>query len=291
MLNIDNTNIDYENPVEIAEGIYWVGFYDAKSGLHCNPYLIIDNEEALVVDGGSRPDFATVMMKILQTGIEPHQINALLYQHYDPDLCGSIPNFEDIIESSSLKIISDESSLEFIRHYSVSSQMISIEDVNYQYKFSSGRTLEFINTPYSHSSGSFVTFDQKSGMLFTSDIFGSYGKEWELFLKLKPQCIDCVNLNKCPENRDHCPINDVLNFHRIIMTSRKALKYALKKILEIPFTALAPQHGSIITDRNIMRYIFEQLISQKDIGIDRIVEDEKDLDFSNLRERLSTDEN
>lgn len=291
MLNIDNTNIDYENPVEIAEGIYWVGFYDAKSGLHCNPYLIIDNEEALVVDGGSRPDFATVMMKILQTGIEPHQINALLYQHYDPDLCGSIPNFEDIIESSSLKIISDESSLEFIRHYSVSSQMISIEDVNYQYKFSSGRTLEFINTPYSHSSGSFVTFDQKSGMLFTSDIFGSYGKEWELFLKLKPQCIDCVNLNKCPENRDHCPINDVLNFHRIIMTSRKALKYALKKILEIPFTALAPQHGSIITDRNIMRYIFEQLISQKDIGIDRIVKDEKDLDFSNLRERLGTDEN
>ena len=34
MLNIDSTNIDYENPVEIAEGIYWVGFYDPKSGLH-----------------------------------------------------------------------------------------------------------------------------------------------------------------------------------------------------------------------------------------------------------------
>ena len=291
MINLDNTNIDYENPVEISDGIYWIGFYDAMSGLNCNPYLIIDNEEALVIDGGSRPDFATVMMKILQTGIEPHQINALLYQHYDPDLCGSIPNFEDIIERSSLKIISDESSLEFIRHYSVSSQMISIEDVDYHYTFSSGRTLEFINTPYSHSSGSFVTFDQKSGILFTSDLFGSYGTEWELFFKLTPKCVDCVNLNKCPESRNHCPINDVLNFHRIIMTSRKALKYALKKILEIPFTALAPQHGSIITDRNIMRYIFEQLISQKDIGIDRIVEDEKDLDFSNLRERLSADEN
>ena len=124
MLNIDNTKIDYENPVEIAEGIYWVGFYDAKSGLHCNPYLIVDNEEAIVIDGGSRPDFATVMMKILQTGLEPHHINALLYQHYDPDLCGSIPNFEDIIESSSLRIISDESSLMFIRHYSASSQMV-----------------------------------------------------------------------------------------------------------------------------------------------------------------------
>ena len=69
MLNIDIASIDYENPVEIAEEIYWVGFYDAQSGLHCNPYLIIDNDEAIVIDGGSRPDFATVMMKILQTGL------------------------------------------------------------------------------------------------------------------------------------------------------------------------------------------------------------------------------
>jgi flavorubredoxin len=209
MININNINVNYENPVEIAEGIYWVGFYDAESGLHCNPYLIIDNGEAIVIDGGSRPDFATVMMKILQTGINPNQIKALLYQHYDPDLCGSIPNFEDIIENSNLKIISDESSSMFIRHYSVSSLMVSIEDVNFRYTFPSGRTLQFIKTPYSHSSGSFVTFDQKSGMLFTSDIFGSYGTEWELFLKLEPQCIDCVNLSRCPEQRENCPINDI----------------------------------------------------------------------------------
>jgi len=291
MLNINSTNIDYENRVEIAEGIYWVGFYDANSGLHCNPYLIIYNEEALVIDGGSRPDFATVMMKILQTGMVPNQIKALLYQHYDPDLCGSISNFEDIIESSSLKIVSDESSLMFIRHYSVSSLMVPIEDINYHYKFSSGRTLQFITTPYSHSSGSFVTFDQKSGMLFTSDIFGSYGTEWELFLKLGPQCIDCVNLSKCPEDRENCPIDDILNFHKKIMPSRKALKYALKKILEVPFTTIAPQHGSIITDRNIMRYVFELLISQKEVGIDRIIEDENAIHFSNLRERFERDEN
>lgn len=290
MQNINSINIDYETPVEIAEGIYWVGFHDVHSGLHCNPYLIIDDEEALVIDGGSRPDFATVMMKILQTGVDPNQIKALLYQHYDPDLCGSVHNFEDIIENSSLKIISDELSLMFIRHYSVSSLMVSIEDINYHYKFSSGRKLQFIKTPYSHSSGSFVTFDQKSGLLFTSDLFGSYGTEWELFLTLEPQCIDCVNLSECPEDRENCPINDILNFHKIHMPSRKSLKYALKEILEIPFTAIAPQHGSIITDRNIMRYIFELLISEKDIGIDRIIEDENTIHFSNLRERFKKDE-
>jgi serine phosphatase RsbU (regulator of sigma subunit) len=38
---LKSKNIDYENPIEIADGIYWVGVYDQQSGLHCNPYLII----------------------------------------------------------------------------------------------------------------------------------------------------------------------------------------------------------------------------------------------------------
>ena len=127
MLDAKNAKIDYEGPAEISEGIYWVGFYDPQTGLHCNPYLIIDNDEALVIDGGSRPDFATVMMKILQTGIVPHQIKALLYQHYDPDLCGSIPNFEGIINREDLRVLSALKNLMFISHYSVSSQLIPIE--------------------------------------------------------------------------------------------------------------------------------------------------------------------
>jgi serine phosphatase RsbU (regulator of sigma subunit) len=49
------TDTAYDSAVEIAPGIFWVGFYDAPSGLHCNPYLIVDEDEAVVIDGGSRP--------------------------------------------------------------------------------------------------------------------------------------------------------------------------------------------------------------------------------------------
>lgn len=286
MLNAKDAKIDYEGPVEISEGIYWIGFYDPRTGLHCNPYLIVDNEEALVIDGGSRPDFATVMMKILQTGIVPHQINALLYQHYDPDLCGSIPNFEGIIKNEDLKILSALKNLMFISHYSVSSPLFAIEKINNEFEFASGRRLEFISTPYCHSLGSFVTFDTKSKILFTSDLFGSYGTEWELFLKLKPQCIDCVNLAACPEGRKNCPINDIVNFHKQIMPSGKALKHALGKILDVPFSTIAPQHGSVITDREIMRYVFEVLISEANIGIDGIVKDERVINPGDLKERF-----
>jgi flavorubredoxin len=286
MFNPQKNDIDLETSVEIADGIYWIGFFDEQAGLHCNPYLIIDNDEAVVIDGGSRPDFATVMLKILQTGIAPNQIIALLYQHYDPDLCGSIPNFEDIIKRNDLKIISDSSNLMFIRHYSVATGLLPISKLNYQFRFSSGRTLQFVKTPYAHSGGSIVTFDETSGILFTSDLFGSLGLEWELFLKLRPECMDCVNRKECPSKRTNCPLDDILNFHKTVMPSCKALRYSLEQILDIPFTAIAPQHGSIIDNKEIMRYVFELLATLKGVGIDGIIEDDYDFNSDKLRKRF-----
>lgn len=278
---------DFESSIEIEDGVFWVGFYDRQAGLHCNPYLIVDNGEAVVIDGGSRPDFATVMMKILQTGIAPDQIKALLYQHYDPDLCGSIPNFESLIKNKDLKIISASENLMFIRHYSVSSKLIPISKLDYQFTFSSGRRLQFIKTPYSHSGGSIVTFDPTSGILFSSDLLGSLGTEWGLFLSLRPDCMDCVNLSKCPQGRKNCPINDMLDFHKKLMPSTKALRYSIEKILEVPFKIVAPQHGSIIRDQKIMRYVFERLASLENVGIDGIIDDSYEFNFSNIKRRFN----
>ena len=286
MYHLKKDDIDLETSVEIADGIYWIGFYDEQAGLHCNPYLIIDNDEAMVIDGGSRPDFATVMMKILQTGIAPNQIVALLYQHYDPDLCGSIPNFEDIINRNDLRIISDSANLMFIRHYSVTTRLLPINEINYQYTFSSGRTLQFFKTPYCHSGGSIVTFDPKSGILFTSDLFGGLGLEWELFLELGPECGDCVDSKQCQQIRANCPINDIINFHKTVMPSRKALRYSLEQILDIPFKKIAPQHGSIISDKEIMHTVFQALATLEEVGIDGIVEDGYVFNSDHLRERF-----
>lgn len=286
MIDTAHTKDEYDRTIEFADGVYWIGFYDPQSGLHCNPYLIVDNDEVVVIDGGSRPDFATVMMKILQTGIDPQQIRALIYQHYDPDLCGSIPNFEDIINRKDLKIISAPENLMFIRHYSVSSRLHPLSKENYQYVFSSGRTLQFEKTPYCHSGGSVVTFDTKSKVLFTSDLFGSFGTDWKLFLKLRPECIDCAELSHCPKKRPNCPINDIINFHKEIMPSRKALRYSLERILQIPFKMIAPQHGSIIADREVTRYIFKLLTTITEVGIDGIVEEDHVFNFGDLRNRF-----
>ena len=271
MANESGQNLDYENAIKIAKDIYWVGFYDKPSGLHCNPFLVIDGEEAVVIDGGSRPDFPTVMMKILQTGINPHSIVALIYHHYDPDLCGSIPNFEDIIGRQDLKIISDKENNMFIRHYSVSSNLLSLESINHQFTFSSGRALRFINTPYSHSAGSFVTLDRESGVLFTSDLFGSYGATWELFLRLAPECRSCLEFPECHHGISYCALPDILRFHEGIMTSEKALRYAMKTIMGLSFSMVAPQHGSVLPALEDIKFISERLLSLEGVGIDGVI--------------------
>jgi flavorubredoxin len=267
-MNILDINLDYEKPAKIADGIYWVGFYDRESGLHCNPYLIVEGNDAVLIDGGSRPDFSTVMMKILDTGIEPSSIKRLIYQHYDPDLCGSISSFEDIIENKELKIISQKENNIFIKHYSVASPLLCINKMDNSFEFATGRKLIFIETPYAHSAGSFVTLDVKTGTLFSSDLFGSYSAKWGLFLNLDSECYICTKYHSCPQEKDYCPLPDIINFHKKIMTSEKAIRYGIKEIFKHQVKLIAPQHGSIIFRIQDIEFLGDLLSNLKEVGID-----------------------
>ena len=264
-----NENLDYEKAIQISDGIYWIGFYDESLRLHCNPYLIVEGEEALVIDGGSRPEFSTVMMKILDAGVKPSDIKTLIYQHYDPDLCGSIASFEDIIDNRELQIISHKYNNPFIKHYFTSSRLLCAEAMGFKFEFSSGRELFFILTPYAHSQGSFVTFDKKTGTLFSSDIFGSFSSQWDLFLELGPSCFSCNDYLHCKEENLYCPLPDIINFHKCIMTSTRALNYALEKISALPVKMIAPQHGSVIYKKDQVKFIIDLLKNLKGVGIDR----------------------
>jgi len=274
--NSNNTDLNYEEPIELNNGVYWIGFVDNKHSLQCNPYIIIEGDEAVLIDGGSRPDFSKIMMKILQIGLDPSMICRIIYHHYDPDLCGSVSNFEEIIGNENLKIISHRESNVFIKHYSVSSPMLSITNMKYEFVFKTGRKLKFITTPYAHSPGSFVTFDEKSGILFSSDLFGSYDMGQGLFLEMCEDCTACIDFNRCTHGNGYCPLNGIFYFNKKIMTSEKALKISLDKIKKIQPKIIAPQHGSIINNEFSIKIIIEKLQEIKGIGIDGYTEDDSD---------------
>lgn len=263
-----NEKLNYYEPIEIAEGIYWVGYLDTNTGLHCNPYLIVDGDEAVIIDGGSRDEFSTVMLKILRVGVDPKRISRLIYQHYDPDLCGNLIHFEAIIGSKNLKIISHRENNIFIHYYSSKTPKQCILTLGRSFEFSSGRRLEFIETPYAHAPGNFITYDTKTKTLFTSDIFGSYDNSWSLYLSLFEECKNCTPKEVCPVSGRKCAIAGILKFHKRTMPSKKALNYALERIEETDYKLIAPQHGSIITTDDEVKTLINHLKGLEHVGID-----------------------
>ena len=269
---------DLDLPQEFAKGIYWVGFADLRGRLQCNPYLIVDENEAILIDGGSRPDFSTVMRKVLQTGTKPRQISHLIYHHYDPDLCGSIPNIEALIDSPDLKLVSKQQNNHFIHHYSVRSQVLCIDELGHKLTMRSGRTLRFFPTPYAHAAGAFVTFDELTGVLFTSDLFGATAAEasWQLFADFEKHCCTCtnepsVNIEEtCARIGTPCPWALLFNFHREVMPCNAALRQALSIIETIGAQVIAPQHGSIIRRPDDIATALQRLRSL-DVGIDHLL--------------------
>lgn len=262
-------NQEHDEPILIADSIYWVGYSDQRRNLHCNPYLIAGEGEALLIDGGSRTDFSTVMLKILQTGTTPDQIVRLIYQHYDPDLCSSIPNFEEIINRADLKIISHRENNLFIRYYGGKAPLLDIKALGNSFTLETGRRLSFHRTPYAHSAGSFMTYDAATETLFSSDLFGSYDRQWSLFLELPAECESCrEEAEECQHTGRHCPVKGIINFHRRIMTSCKALSHAMAVVEELAPRIIAPQHGSIMTRKEDIQILTRRLKNLSGVGID-----------------------
>ena len=289
MQDITNQNLDYDRPIMLADDVHWVGIHDSETRWLSSPYLIIDDGEAVLIDGGSRSDFAAVMMKIMQAGVVPGAISALIYQNYNPRLWGSLHHLEVLIDRKDLRIVSDRANLMFIQHHSQSTNLISLDDLGFQWRFASGRLLSFIKTPFAHSAGSFVTYDHKSSILFTGDLFSSYAKDWRLLLRLPALCRNCERSEFCSERGKSCPVEDILTFHREIMSSERAVKYALEQISIVPFKIIAPQHGSVIYDSEDIVFVSDLLSNLRGIGIDGIIGNRafRDLgDTSMIKERL-----
>ncbi|MDR0468743.1 MAG: MBL fold metallo-hydrolase [Peptococcaceae bacterium] len=271
---MENKELDFYDSIEIAEGIYWVGFFDDKASLRCNPYLVVDGSEAVLIDSGSRNDFSTVMLKIMRTGTDPRNIKRLIYHHYDPDLCGNIPHMEALIDNDELRLISQKENNIFISYYSAKSAIDCIEDLGYSYTFTSGRKLQFILTPFAHSPGSFVTYDTKTRVLFSSDLYGSYNTDLKVYSSVFEKCSYCTPERLCPETSCQCEILGIWDFHKRVMSSTEALRYALKQIKRLDVSLIAPQHGNIFHTAMSCEIVTERLASLTGVGIDRFLKKE-----------------
>ena len=116
-----------------------------------------------------------------------------------------------------------------------------------------------------------MTYDVQTKTLFSSDLFGSFDHQWQLFLELTEECWDCNDINICPKNSDICPIKGMKQFHQAVMTSNLAAKHALQAIEALEIERIAPQHGSIIARKEDVQAIIRHLHMTKNVGIEHLI--------------------
>ena len=211
----------YNKAVKIIDNIYWVGSSEQQN----NTYLIINDNESILIDPGSMINFENIKNKIISI-MDIKNIKYVIASHHDPDVCASIPSFEKLINRNDLEIITHSKNVFFIRQYGIKSNFYFIDKNNFQFK-TKDLDFKFIITPYLHAPGAFGSYLINKKIFFSGDLFGAFKKKFKLYA-------------------DENYFYDMEKFHKKYMPGKNILNYSLNRISNLEINMIAPQHGSII---------------------------------------------
>jgi len=259
--------IDYiQEPVEILPKIWWVGHVLKGDPFQCHVYLIDNGNESILFDPGSKLTWAHTRKKILK--IMPlENIKYIVCHHQDPDITAGISDLLEEVGVENRFLVTHWRVRELLEHYGWGIEFYEIQDNGWQLK-AKDIELKFVFTPYMHFPGAFCTYDPKNRVLFSSDIFGGFTKEFSLYAKDAKSYFESM-----------------VPFHTHYMPSKQIVNYGLDNIEKYDIDLIAPQHGSIIK-KEMISYMIENL-RKLDCGIYLEYDGVKDVQFvSKFDEKL-----
>ena len=231
---VERKKFDNKQAHQLTAGIWWVGYVDDNSGRSNNPYLLVDNDEAVLINPGSGADEQFRLVRDKVAGIiDPSQINHIVVGHHDPARCAALPHFEKQA-GRDVRIYAPSAAVEEVACYGCKTPVIGLDGGD-SIILKSGRTIDFFATPNLPLAGSGILYDQTTDTVFAGNIFGCPGDDWNLFAA--PGAWE--SLTSC--------INEGWG-------SKKAVLHALNKIERLSPERICPQRGPVIEDM-IEKYI------------------------------------
>jgi len=216
----------------LGAGYFWVGSKAMADSLQCNPYLLVEGDEAVLFDPGSVLDVEEVAANIASV-IPLEKVSYVVLHNQDPDLASALPRLETL--GLNCTVVTHWRTWSLIRFYGINASPYLMDEHGYLLKLATGRALHFIPTPYLHFPGAVVTYDKKAKFLLSSDLFGAFAPNWSLYA-----------------GEDY--VEGMETFHEHFMPSREVLKPVMDIFSCLDLAAILPQHGSII-NKDIKTYI------------------------------------
>jgi diguanylate cyclase (GGDEF)-like protein len=236
---------DTTHAVEIADRVWWVGHLLDDEIFQCHVYLLEQGDQSVLFDPGSVLTFPQTLHKIREV-LPFDAIRYFVCHHQDPDITAAMPQIDALIERDDAVLVTHSRARVLLQHYGLRLPFWLVDEHDWQLTLQD-RSLSFIFTPYAHFPGAICSYDNKTGVLFSSDLFGGFTEEPRLVA------------------RDESHFEALRPFHEHYMPSRDILGFALRQIGRHDVSLIAPQHGSIIP-QHLVASMTEQL-SRLDCGI------------------------
>jgi len=237
---------------KMCAGVYWVGAVDwnrrlfesltpLPDGTSYNAYLIQGSEKTVLIDSID-PKMEEILKNHL-AGVE--KIDYIICQHVEQDHSGCIPMVLEMY-SDAIVLCSSKAKNMIIDHLEIPEEKIKI--VNDGEVLSLGdKSLQFIYTPWVHWPETMVTYLKEDRILFTCDFFGSHVATSELYAGKDSFVIDAAKRY----------------YAEIMMPFRKVIQKNLKKLESIEFDMIAPSHGPVFDNPEIIVSAYSEWISDK----------------------------
>jgi flavorubredoxin len=237
---------------KMCTGVYWVGAVDwnrrlfesltpLPDGTSYNAYLVQGSEKTVLIDSID-PKMAETLKNHLS---EVEKIDYIICQHVEQDHSGSIPMVLEMYPDS-IVLCSSKAKNMIIDHLEISEEKIKV--VNDGEILSLGdKSLQFIYTPWVHWPETMVTYLKEDRILFTCDFFGSHVATSELYAGNDPFVMDAAKRY----------------YAEIMMPFRKVIQKNLKKLESIEFDMIAPSHGPIFDNPELIVSAYREWISDK----------------------------
>ena len=245
--------IDLSMPVELSDGIFWVGRREGTL-LERNIYLRVfgkagEKQINMVIDPGPPADLTVLTQKVGKVIGSLRNTNVVFANHQDPDVTYNAGFLQKL--NPNLVVVCSEDTWRLIQFYDLKRKNFrSVESFREgRTSFPSGHTVQFVPSPFCHFRGAVMLYDLESRILFTGDLFGGLSYHQDLFA-------------------DERHWDGVKTFHQIYMPSQEALRTAVDAIraLDPAPLLIAPQHGSLITGKWID--VFLDRVAALPVGLD-----------------------
>lgn len=224
--------------VKINDFLYYIGVNDRQTqlfenqwplerGVSYNSYVIKSTKTALLdtVKITKVDDFVTKLKEVL----EGRDLDYLVIHHMEPDHSGAIETIIDLYPN--VKLVGNKKTFELLENfYDVKDNLVLVNDFD---TLDLGEvSLKFVKTPMVHWPESMVSYEEKSGILFSQDAFGGFGAldgtifddeiNWDLYKS---------------ETRRY--------YSNIVGKFSKQVQVALKKLADFKINMVCPVHGPV----------------------------------------------